>query len=649
MMNVPEKCKVLVVGGGPAGSYAASALAREGIDVVLLEAEKFPRYHIGESMLPSMRHFLKFIDAYDKWDAHGFNIKVRKAPTNPERPLLDTDFIAAGGQGGYAWNVIRSEADELLFKHAAECGAKTFDETKVASIEFSSPDPSSGDVHPFGRPASATWTRKDGTSGTISMDYIVDASGRNGLISTKYLKNRSYNKGLRNVASWGYWRGGGVHGVGTHKEGAPYFEALKDASGWVWFIPLHNGTHSVGVVQNQEMATEKKRKMAEPSSKGFYLESLEFVPGIKELLANAELISEVKSASDWSYSASSYAFPGVRIAGDAGSFIDPFFSSGVHLALSGGLSAATTIAAAIRGDCDESVAASWHDKKTSESYTRFLLVVSSALKQIRSQDEPVISDFDEDSFERAFDLFRPIIQGQADADAKGKLTQAEISKTVEFCFKAFAHVSFEEKEALVQKLKSLGHDGDAYDENNRKALEEIEKQLTPEEQTILKTLKGRRMVRPEDSLNIDNFTLDSIDGLAPRLEKGKLGLSTARKAEVKFTTHDPLSFLNGEAKAAQKAGPTLSNGHPKLNGHAQANGNHLANGNGEVNGHGNLEASSVKSYMTDLIAAENNTSQPSFDEATRHRLISSLQQSAEELETPYDTVLRYVNAVSQKK
>jgi flavin-dependent dehydrogenase len=161
------------------------------------------------------------------------------------------------------------------------------------------------------------------------------------------------------------------------------------------------------VVQNQEMATEKKRKMAEPSSKGFYLESLEFVPGIKELLANAELISEVKSASDWSYSASSYAFPGVRIAGDAGSFIDPFFSSGVHLALSGGLSAATTIAAAIRGDCDENTAASWHDKKTSESYTRFLLVVSSALKQIRSQDEPVISDFDEDSFERAFDLFRP--------------------------------------------------------------------------------------------------------------------------------------------------------------------------------------------------------------------------------------------------
>ena len=378
----------------------------------------------------------------------------------------------------------------------------------------------------------------------------------------------------------------------------------------------------MGIVQNQEMATEKKKKMAEPSSKGFYLESLELVPGIKDLLKSAELVSEITSASDWSYSASSYAFPGVRIAGDAGSFIDPFFSSGVHLALSGGLSAAITISAAIRGDCDENTAAAWHDKKTSESYTRFLL------KQIRSQDQPVISDFDEDGFERAFDLFRPIIQGQADADTKGKLTQAEISKTVEFCFRAFAHVSFEEKEALVKKLKALGHDGDAYDERNSKALDEIEKQLTPEEQAILKTLKGRRMVRPEDSLNIDNFLFDSIDGLGLRLERGNLGLQAAKKAEVKFMRHDPLSYLNGEAR---KAGKT----HP--NGDAQTNG---------VNGHSNGEASFVKSSVADLNAAEVSASHVPVDEATRHRLISSLEQSAEDLETPYDTVMRYVDAVS---
>lgn len=123
--------------------------------------------------------------------------------------------------------MVRSEADELLFKHAGECGVHTFDETKVASIEFSETEPSDGKL---GRPKSATWTRKDGSSGTIMLDYLVDASGRAGLISTKYLKNRHFNQGLKNVASWSYWKGGGVYGVGSYKEGAPYFEALKGTS-----------------------------------------------------------------------------------------------------------------------------------------------------------------------------------------------------------------------------------------------------------------------------------------------------------------------------------------------------------------------------------------------------------------------------------
>lgn len=264
-----------------------------------------------------------------------------------------------------------------------------------------------------------------------------------------------------------------------------------------------------------------------------------------------------------------------------------------------------------------------------------------------------------------------------------------MSKTVEFCFRAFAHVSFEEKEALVQKLKSLGHDADANDEANRKALDELEKHLTPEEQAILKTLKGRRMVRPEDSLNIDNFTLDSIDGLAPRLERGNLGLSPAKKAEVKYTTHDALSFLNGEARAAKKTlsngesqtngnhlckdhdqtnghtainghiennsqgdtnGHTKANGHSQTNGHsnghAHTNGSHTTNAHDELNGHNNVEVRSVKSCMADLIAAEKISSQTSIEEGTRHRLISSLHQSAEDLETPFDTVVRLVDAVS---
>lgn len=155
------------------------------------------------------------------------------------------------------------------------------------------------------------------------------------------------------------------------------------------------------------MATKKKQAMGSPSSKEFYLDCLQGVPGVLKVLGDGELISDIKNASDWSYSAGAYASPHVRVAGDAGCFIDPFFSSGVHLALTSGLSAATTICAARRGDCDEATAAKWHSNKVAEGYTRFLLVVLSALKQIRESDEAVLSDFDEDGFDRAFAFFRP--------------------------------------------------------------------------------------------------------------------------------------------------------------------------------------------------------------------------------------------------
>ncbi|KAJ5794712.1 hypothetical protein N7457_001311 [Penicillium paradoxum] len=557
--TVPEQCSVLVVGGGPAGSYASSALAREGISVVLLEADNFPRYHIGESMLPSMRHFLKFIDCYEKFDAHGFRVKNGGAfRLNWSRPETYTDFIAAGGPGGYSWNVIRSEADEILFRHAGESGASIFDGTKVTSIEFEESSEEifdSANPNP-GKPVSATWSRKDGSTGLVKFDYLIDASGRAGLVSTKYLKNRRYNQGLKNVASWAYWNGGGTYGVGTHKVGAP-----ADASGWVWFIPLHNGTHSVGIVMNQAKATERKKALDSPSSKDFYLENLNLVPGIKALLEKGELVSEVKSASDWSYSASSYAFPHVRIAGDAGCFIDPFFSSGVHLALSSGLTAAVTISAAIRGDVTEKEAAKWHSSKVAEGYTRFLLVVLSSLKQIRGGDEPVLNDWDEESFERAFDHFRPIIQGTADADSEKKLSTEEISKTIDFCFRAFAHVPVERKDALLEKMKNHGvSDPTATDLKTREALEELKNTLSPAELEIMNTIRGRRMIRAEDSLNIDNYRLDSINGMAPHLERGNLTLRKAEINKIDVSKKDLLSFLSGEAAEGKHHGTEETKG-----------------------------------------------------------------------------------------
>jgi flavine halogenase len=285
---------------------------------------------------------------------------------------------------------------------------------------------------------------------------------------------------------------------------------------------------------NQKKATDRKIQSGSPSSKEFYLDCLnKLAPDIMKLLADAELVTETKSASDYSYSASRYAIPYSRIVGDAGCFIDPYFSSGVHLAFVGALSAATTIAAAIRGDCKEEEAADWHSKKVADSYTRFLFVVLSAYRQICNQQEHVLSDFDEDNFDRAFELFRPgmcecvgaddrsptaltyppsiplVIQGTADVNHK--LSQEELNKTLEFCSVAFYPVKTEDRARVLRNMKDP-------------VTPELQIDLSPYEQTVVNHVKARQMMRVDDVLNIDSFGKESINGLVPNLEKGNLGL-----------------------------------------------------------------------------------------------------------------------------
>ncbi|EEB95320.1 hypothetical protein MPER_05724, partial [Moniliophthora perniciosa FA553] len=311
-------------------------------------------YHIGESLIPSVRRFLDFIGAEEKVANYGFTHKPGSAiKFNQFKREGYTDFVALGCNNN-AWNVDRSEFDHLLLNHSRSCGAAVYEQTKVTSVLFSPDDPS--------RPVSVNWThvpppsplsppasptqptlsldgkldnRTSPIEGTTSFGYLIDASGRAGIMSTGYLKNRHFNNSLKNIAVWGYWRNVGSYGVDTSRHGAPWFEALADGSGWAWFIPLHNGRTSIGIVMNQEMYNAKNKNgtpltspfdpsaAPNPTSSTMtarYLSNLSLAPGLVKLITEKGRmdVGSVKSASDFSYSAPSYAGNGYRIVGDAG-------------------------------------------------------------------------------------------------------------------------------------------------------------------------------------------------------------------------------------------------------------------------------------------------------------------------------------------
>ncbi|KAJ6558434.1 FAD binding domain-containing protein [Mycena vulgaris] len=575
----PKDAQVLVIGGGPSGSYAASVLAREGISVTVLEAAKFPRYHVGESLIPSVRHYLRFIGADQKLANYGFVHKPGSAiKFNQYKREGYTDFMALGADNA-AFNVIRSEFDHLLMNHARSTGASVYEQTKVTSISFSPTDPNRPisvswshvppptPPSPPGSPTTSKQLEPNPVTGTTTFTHLIDATGRAGLMSTVYLKNRHFNSSLKNVAVWGYWSSVGTYGLGTPREGAPWFEALTDESGWAWFIPLHNGLTSVGVVMNQKIYNEKMKEPAGPpcflpssapnptdsSMVARYLSNIPLAPGVLKLITDAGVMEagSVKSATDFSYSAPSYADLGYRIVGDAGvaSVIDPFFSSGVHLALTSALSAASTICASIRGDCTEAVAADWHTKRVSTSYTRFQVVVLSAYKQIRSQSVDVLSDIDEDNFDRAFAFLRPVIQGASDMGAT--LSESELQKSLDFCVNLFNPTSPEQHDRVASQPE-IGQafldvafpvvDPDVLEkalhvEQNPNS---PQKSLPPptrmrlttrdrsasevaETRMVLKKINARRVVHSEYAIN--NFESEPVAGYVVRLEKGRLGLT----------------------------------------------------------------------------------------------------------------------------
>lgn len=355
-MDRNQTTQALVIGGGPAGSTAATLLAREGFEVTLLEKDVFPRYHIGESLLPSVLEICDLIGAREKIEALGFTRKHGGYFSwGNDSWVLNFEKL----RHPYGFQVVRSEFDQMLLEHARSQGVHVCEETAVSGISWEED-----------RPRWATWMDSDGVQGQIHFDYLIDASGRDGLVSTRYLKNRRFHEAFQNVAVWGYWEGAGT--MSFAPDGAIAVGSVPD--GWLWGIPLHDGTMSVGLVLHRTTFQAKRREHA--TLEKMLLAAVAECPLIADLVAPGTFLPGVRADKDFSYIADRLNGPGYFLIGDAACFIDPLLSTGVHLATHGALLAAASVASLLRGEVSDEEAEEFFEESYRTAYLRLMVIIS---------------------------------------------------------------------------------------------------------------------------------------------------------------------------------------------------------------------------------------------------------------------------------
>src|SRR6266581_2756190 len=311
-----------IIGGGPAGSTAAALLARANRRVIVFEREKFPRFHIGESLLPfSMKAFTR-LGLHEKFRRAGFLKKfggeIFGACSEPGTKFYFKDGFRS--QTDHAYQVTRSDFDKLLLDHARESGAEVHEEVAVDRVEFLNEHVDLA-------------IRRNGSVENVRARYLIDASGRNSVLGTKFGIKKSYDH-LQKLSIFahydGVWRAEGIDGTLTL--------LIRGIDRWFWIIPLTAERTSIGIVLDSE--TFRKSKL---SAENFLDQALAEQPIIAKRMTNARRASEVYVEADFSYRSAKLHGDRWLLAGDAAGFIDPIFSSGVFLAVFSGELAADSL------------------------------------------------------------------------------------------------------------------------------------------------------------------------------------------------------------------------------------------------------------------------------------------------------------------